>query len=920
MSFKVENFQEFPELLSYVKKINKYIEKDKQGKLASKIKEFQLLLEKNENLQVPITYILSILIEIYPEILNSSFIGKIESLINSENIKLKVNSIIILGFYLLHHPKLLKQNYYDIFAKLLLTNKKDIRDNCYFFLDRMVKKNPRSICNNKNTLLDALGIEIKDENTDNILSIINFLSQCNNYNFRQLYSIRAYSVQILKSIENNKMDKLKLGLLSLLQTLFPEIKVHLTNNKEQEKDNLIETLQNVFIMKRYDFTEIRKENNITFKEYLKDFKNSSLKEKELYFYTNNQKTNKIYFYELERDKVLDFFEQNRKISHEEILKIFSNVLESPDIALFIETLLRLGHIQGYFSDFYFYPFKFIYSTLLGDLKEKGTISIKDYNYLPLKYIHKCIKELVENEENLLLVGKKKEIFYNLPNIKQEISEIATREASIDLKKYRGKLTTPSFLKLVRLLPNEYLTKFHKGTSWLTNIGKIKFEQELHNSKIIGYFDIKKISKKLQLSELLLKDIFSTYIDERTGIWNISKDKFYYSKYIKSELEKIDQMRDSREKVQKIEQLATKLNIEEHTLKNELDEKVSSIANEIKKKDKIKISKYMEKTGMDYESFFEFINSLGVSYLKKGEVLLFNPSKIENAKKKIKQFIKKESSAKDFISLGNYDVNSKLMKELIEELQKSEKIKGIFYEVENEIRFYTERGIKNIMLSEIFIFSLYDFFYEKELSPNDISLLKEIFYHLYEAGKLKGQFDEKTLTFTNEEIVFANDYNASFHEFNRRVYNYIEKFNSEFQKIKKILIKKSTISAKEVKWIEDTIHKINKRDIYWKNELEAFINRVNEELIKKQGISMKKFRSSPYLKEAIREDIKIFAEDEDIIDLMEGFNLWVQLFNKLEYKYENILFYQKRLMKKPDDEKTKKKLMELREELNLTKEN
>jgi len=916
MSFKIDNFQGFPEIIPYVKKINKYIKKDKIGKLASKIEEFKALLEKNEHLQVPITYILSILIEIYPKILNPSFFRKIEPFINSENIKLKLNSIIILGFYILHHPEFLKQKYYHTFAELLSSKEKDIRDNCYFFLDKMIKKDHKPICNKKNTLLNALEIEIKNKNTKNILSIINFLSYCNNYNFKQLYFIREHSIKILQSLDNEKKDGLKSGLFSLLQELFPEIKMELNTNKEQKKENLIDTLQNIFIMKRYDFSQIRKERNIIFKDYLEDFKNSSLKEKEIYFYTHNQKTNQTNFYELERDKVLEFFEQNRKISHKQILEIFSSILRSSDFTLFIETLLKLGHIQGYFSDFYFYPFNFIYSTLLDDLKEKGIISIKDYNYLPPKYINKCIKEIAEKEENKLLIGKKKKFFYDLSKFRQAISEIATREASIDLKRYRKKLTSASFLKLVRQLPNEYLTKFHKGTSWLTNIGKIKFEQELNNSKIIGYFDVKRISDKLQLNKLLLKDIFTTYVDERIGIWNIPKDKFYYSKYIKSKLEIIDQIKESREKIQKIEQLATKLNIEKHKLKNELDEKISSIAKEIKKKDKIKISKYREKTGMDHEAFFDFINSLGLSYLKKGDILLFNPSKIENAKQKIKQFIKKEFTSKDFISLGNYDINSELMKELIEDLQKSEKLKGIFYEVENEIRFYTEQGIKNMMLSETFIFSLYDFFYEKELAPKEISLLKEIFYDLYEGGKLKGQFDEDTLTFTNEEIVFANDYNASFHEFNRRVNNCIDKFNSEFQKIKKILTKKSTISANEIKWIENAIYKINKRDIYWKNELEAFINRLNEELLEKQGVSMKQLRSSPYLKEKKMDDIKIFAEDDGLIDLMKDFNLWVKLFSKLEKKYENILFYQKRLMKKPDDEKAKERLMELRRELSL----
>jgi hypothetical protein len=922
--FNRENFEEFPEIEKLVKKINKYLEKEKKDKLQSKINDLKELLDQ-EDLQVPITYILSVLIEEYPNILSPSDIGTIEGFMESKNLKLKLNSIILVGFYILEHPKFLVQKYYNKFTELLSTSREeDIRDNCYFFLERMMKENPAPICACLDNLIETLEIEIKQENIKNIISLLNFLRNCKNYNFNQLYTLRDFLITTVNSLfdRNNVVASrtLQSRIVLFSKEIFPDISLQNTAEKTPSKKVLRTALEDTFIMKRYDFSKLKKKRNIKFMELLEEFKASTLQEHEIYFYTKNNKKKQIYFYELEREKLLDFFEQDTKISREKILETFLEVLEPSDVELFMKTLIKLGHIRGYLSNLYFYPKNYINSLLVDDLNEIGIISLKDYNYLPINYVINCVKDIGSLEDRELLIGNNKHYFYDLSNIKQKVSKRASRDSSIDLKEYRQNLTSSSFLKLVKSLPNDYLTKYHKGTSWLTNIGKTKFNRELENSKIIGFFDVDKISSKIELNKGLLRELFNTYVDERTGIWNKSKKIFYYSKYIKSKLEKIDQLKDAQIKEKKMTELASHLNIEELKLQRELDEKINSIAEEMKHKDKIKISKYMKKTGMEKEQFFQFINSLGISYLKKGDLLLFSPSKIENAKKKVKHFIKKESDEKDFISLGTYDVNSALMKELIEELQESHTIDGIFYEEDNELRFYTERGIKKMMLSETFIFSLYDFFYDKELSHNEINLLKEIFYDLYETGKLNGEFDEETLTFSNEEIVFANDYNATFHEFNRCVSEYIDKFNSEFTKIKKILGKTSSISAKEIKWIEDTIHKINKRDIYWKNELEAFINRVNKELLKKQGVSMKYLKSPPYLEDKKEDDIRIFAEDEEVKDLMEGFNLWVKLFNRLEQKYENVLFYQKRLKKKPDDEKTKRKLEDLKRELNLIDEN
>lgn len=912
--FNLENFHDYPELLSPLKKINKYMEKEKLEKLKSKLEDLKSFLD-DEKLQVPVTYILSILAELYSEILDKSYITRIRSFLTSQNEKVKLNSSIILGFYLLNHPQLISSKNYGLFFDLLQSEHKDIRDNSYIFLEKMIKENSLPISEYTEQLLQVLQFEIAHQNSDNILLLFDFLSHCNTLGFKEVYFLREELLNIIDSptlIVDS--DQLKSKLVSFIREKFPEIEAQLSSDTKQEE--LTELLQKTFIMRSYDFAKLQKDRQVSFKDFLEEFKSSTLPEKEIYFYTTDQHKTHTYFYELEKNKLLEFFEQNTKISIEEIVHKFSRILDSSRVKAFLKILLKLGYIRGYLSELFFYPMNFIYTSLKVDLDTLGEISLKNYNYLPLKLISKCIKEIAKTEGKIILISKEKDKFYDLAQISRVISEKTTKDASIDLQEYREKLTRSSFIRLVKYLPKDYLTTFHKGTSWLTNIGKLKFEQELENSKLIGFFDIDKVSQKLNMSIPLLEEVFNTYMDKRSGIWNIDRIRFYYSKYIKSKLENLDKIQDADEKASKMTQLARSLQIEYNTLQNELDEKRAEIIEEIKTKDTIKISKYKEKLGMEEEAFMEFINAIGVTYLRKGDLLILNPSKIDNAKSELKEFIKKEFTSKDFISLGNYDVNSSLLKNLIEDLQESEKINGIFYEEEDGLKFYTERGIKNMMLSETFIFSLYDFFYEKELTEEELQLLKEIFYELYESGKLQGQFDEETLTFSNNEIIFANDYNTTFHEFNRRVSEYIEKFNREFQKIKQILTKKSTITAKEIKWIEDTINKINKRDIYWKNELVAFTNRVNEELLKKQGVSRKYLKRAAYTEQEESQEIRIFADDEDVIELMEGFNLWMHLYNKLEQKYQNVIFYQKRLMLKPQDSNTQEKLRELRIELNL----
>ncbi|GAH40295.1 unnamed protein product, partial [marine sediment metagenome] len=92
-------------------------------------------------------------------------------------------------------------------------------------------------------------------------------------------------------------------------------------------------------------------------------------------------------------------------------------------------------------------------------------------------------------------------------------------------------------------------------------------------------------------------------------------------------------------------------------------------------------------------------------------------------------------------------------------------------------------------------------------------------------------------------------------------------------------------------------------------------KTNITLLKKQGYSVKKYKALLFPPEK-KENVKSFENDPEVIDLMSDFNRWVKLFNVLEIKYGNIIFYQKRLINDKDNVESRKKLDDLLSELNL----
>ena len=905
------NLEEFENnlILEKVDKLNKYLSKNKITKVSKIVDELENLLDQEEYV-IPITYILSVLAENNLDLISEGLIQKIEVYFHSEDEKLKINSLIIIGFAMIANL-----NYFDRYNQKFITfltdTSEDIRNNIHYFLHELVKVKPNFPDSIIDILLESLKIE---KSSDNIISLLNILEKSQDLNFDQLYDFRIITKSLISSFQHKKKSGVVSKSIILIKRYFPQLeKIDL---EKQDIKILKQSLDNQFLMKKYNFSAIKKKSGMQLKEYIKNYVKTRQKEKKIYFYIKTKK-NVIYIFELEKDKLISFFEPKMKISHKNILTTFSQIITTDsELKIFIKTLIDLKIIDGYYSALgYFYPYPYLKSKILDDFQSNGELDLNNYNFLPPNIINKIIQEISKLTNQTFLRGRNQKFYFSLKSIHKQINSEAAKNSIIDLKPDRAKLLDEDFIKLIKNLPKEYLSHFRKGTQWLTNLGTLKIKKEVQNSKIVGYFDISKTSEKLNIGEILLIDVFDHFIDSKTGMWDKKREIFYYSKYLNERIKKINAIPDEEEKLKQIDKISKKLNIDKNHIISKLDENVQLIVEEIKQKGKININDYAEKMGMEEGDFMKFFEDLEIKYFKKADILFFNPEKIDEAKNDIKNMLIKKSKSADYISLGTFEITSHLIEELINTLLTDEKLKGIFHETNGELVFFTKRGIQNLMLENSFLFSFHDLFYGKDLNQEEINLLMEIFDDLIDKKRISGEFDKEELIFSSIEVLFAQDYNTVLFDFEKMVNSYLAKFDLEFQKIKRLLTKKEeTIFPQEIRTIQDIIDNLNEKYVWWRNRIEAFVNRANMKLLKDQGFTVKQYKS--LFSEEKKDEIKSLAEDPDVCELSNKFKSWVSIFNKLELKYPNVIFYQKRLINNPDDSESKNNLIELLNELYL----
>ncbi|MFW9825440.1 MAG: hypothetical protein ACFFE4_21035, partial [Candidatus Thorarchaeota archaeon] len=219
--FNVKEFQNNVILEPLVEKFNKFLSKNKTQKIIPIIEELENLLDHPEQ-KVPVTYILSILAEHNIDLISEDIIKKVEPFLSSDDIKLKVNSVIIIGFYLISNPKL-RDDYFRIVGKLLLDDSKDIRDNAHFFLIELVKLDKNLVNSIKDIIFKSL---IEETNKDNILSLTNLIDNVDELSFNELFLFRGILKSLISTFFDDKNSEIFLITCKFIRKFFPVLKEH----------------------------------------------------------------------------------------------------------------------------------------------------------------------------------------------------------------------------------------------------------------------------------------------------------------------------------------------------------------------------------------------------------------------------------------------------------------------------------------------------------------------------------------------------------------------------------------------------------------------------------------------------------------------------------------------------------------------
>ncbi|MFX0047210.1 MAG: hypothetical protein ACFE8G_03480, partial [Candidatus Hermodarchaeota archaeon] len=362
----MEEFEQDQVIYPLVEKLDKLLDKNKTEKIEKVIKQLEeLLLDKKY--AIPVSYILSILAENNFNLISESVIENLENYIDTNDPKLKVNTFIIIGFAMLSNKKYLDK-YYPKFITHLGDFNKDLRDNIYYFLQEIGEKNPTIVCTYKEDLINAL---LTEDVEDNIVSILCFLEKCIEFDFEDLFALREVLKSLIKKYFNKDSSKVHLKVLTFAKLIFPTLKE--LNIEKYELNELLSTIENIFLMKKYNFTEISKETGVDLKSFIKSKSIKNQKKQKIYFYLTNKDQKQVYFYELEREKLITVFEKEEKLQKKDILKIFSPIIHTElELRLFLDTLIKLGHIKGYYSKLgYFYPYNYIKLDLLDAFHNNG---------------------------------------------------------------------------------------------------------------------------------------------------------------------------------------------------------------------------------------------------------------------------------------------------------------------------------------------------------------------------------------------------------------------------------------------------------------------------------------------------------------------------------------------------------------------
>ncbi len=912
--FNTSDFEEYTQIIPLVEDLNYSFKNDKLKQI-NKICNRLLKLSHKKGYQTPLSYIFSIVAEDHSITLPEKVISACITWLKSSDNSVKVNSIAIIGLYL-EQNKIETQKteeIYPLFFDLLLDKSDDVRSNTIYFLLELRSKIKFS------QYYERVVHSLKEETSkQNISTLLEFLSYCSKVKLKinQLIELLALLCSLVKSYDKDDYPEIWNNLVSCVDLFIPFPDG--IDSLDSEVQEVVEHLQNYLIMTR--ICHSKPDNVLEYNEkYFRAIINSHkipTNNNILFFYVVSDDTNELFIYHFEKETFCRFFTQEKGLPFHQLQAEFADISNKKELEHLISTLLTTKRIKGYFSKLgTFFSEKYIITLIKHSLKTKGQVRTDSFKFLPGNVVLRTIQDIIKESDDMILKGRDPKQYISSNYIYNKLANIARQQNSISLERYQQFLTKRSFLRLLEGIPTDYLTEYFRRTQLLTNLGMTRILEKLKHSEVIGYYSISQIAQDLNIDRNLVKDVITDIIDPVGGIPDKTRDVFYYTHYIMNKLQKADSIFDEEKRNKFVKNVARTLNVHEYRILKSMKDHMVAIEAEIRDKNQIKISHYMKLTGLDLSQFMDFIEKLDLDYLKRGDLLIFNPMRIEHAKNEIKNNLLDQARRKNKILLSSqhFEMTGRLLNTLAQELYEEEKLKGIFYHDGKRNVFFTSDGLTKILLKNQFHFSLEDLFPGKEFTPKEIEFLKNIVKHLVKDKKMDGNFDEEKFIFSSHDMEFARDHEDLFLGFDTLLSKYLQKFQKVHQKIKSILLnKESVIRPQAIASIDKILRTIQSQFNFWRGEIDGYIANANDILYKKKGLSKEKAKEL-----AEKYNLPTFDQDPHVFKLHNQFREWTTLFNAIEFRYKSIIFHQKRLEREPENKASQVELKSLLEQLKMT---
>ena len=273
MLLNLEDFEN-SEIRKVVYNINQLHDKEKIKKLKTVTAGLKKFIEdKNSEECKEATFIISVLIEEFPDIMSDEIKDQLNTLIKSENTETRMNAIILYGKYFLEKIESedseldsISGDEIDEFIELLNDEVLEIKGNVVFFIEQFPEEYYDYILPRLNLFMDLLGKTGDLEVVDAIFYILGKV-------WLKTLPIKLSVFNNLKNIYAATSDKDKLlKIISFMREGSYELDGLLKSNEKIKKDEIITRLNDRGpLIKIYDIEMVAKTSNMSYKDVLSNF-------------------------------------------------------------------------------------------------------------------------------------------------------------------------------------------------------------------------------------------------------------------------------------------------------------------------------------------------------------------------------------------------------------------------------------------------------------------------------------------------------------------------------------------------------------------------------------------------------------------------------------------------------------------------